>query len=198
MIKKPLFPLLITLLFILLPATVLAEGPLSGGTRIYIADEPLGPFTVTSFAAPNPPISTERLWVTVQVRDGAKAITDARVWVTVIPQKTGQPQRLEAVHELAAVPLDYTAALDTGTDGAYDVVIEMEHAQGNGEARYLVNVTEPLTNFIFLVMAAPALLIALALIHRFMIKLPAPVAVLAGDDDPLSADIIRIEEIDKK
>ena len=183
--KKTLIPLIIILLLFLLPVVAQAEGPLSGGTRVYIKDEPLGPFQVTSFAAPNPAITTDRLWVTVQILDGPKAITDAKVWVTVLHQRTGESQKLEAVHELAATPLEYTAALDTKADGRYDVLIEMEHAKGNGEARYTLYVSEPLTNFIFLVMAGPALLIALLLIHRFMIKLPAPMAVLAGDDEPL-------------
>jgi hypothetical protein len=143
---------------------------------------------VTSFAAPNPPVTTERLWVTVEVRDGAKAVTDAQVWVTVMARQRDVVQRMEAVHELAATPFDYTAALDVPEADSYEVLIKMKHERGEGEARYTVNVSEPMTNFILILMAGPALLIAIALIHRFVIQMPSSVAVLVGDDEPLSEE----------
>lgn len=169
----------------LLPLVAWAEGPLSGGTRLYIVEEPLGAFTVASFAAPNPPVTTDRLWVTAQIRDGGKAITDARVWVTVTHAESRASERLEATHDLAAVPLDYTAAFPVSEPGSYTVEIEMEHESGTGRVSYPVSVTEPMTRTIFLMMALPAVLIALVLIHRFVIRLPAPAAILAGDDQPL-------------
>ncbi|MBA3533391.1 MAG: hypothetical protein H0T73_15835 [Ardenticatenales bacterium] len=158
--------LLCLCLLLLSIAPVLAEGPLSGGTRIYIDKEPLGPFMVTSFAAPNPPVITDNLWVTVQVRDGAKAVTDARIWVIVTP-RDGVPQRIEAVHELAASALDYTAYFPVTTPGPYEVRIEMEHPSGTGSTLYPVQVSEPLTSYIFLLMALPFLLVALFLVRRF-------------------------------
>ena len=192
--KKYLLCLFFVVTLLLFPHHAQAEGPLSGGTRVHLANEPLGKFEVTSFAAPNPPITTDRLWVTAQIRDGAKAVTDAKVWITVTSQRTGTSQRLEAVHELAATPLDYTAALDVKEDGKYEVLIEMAHAQGDAEISYIVHVSEPLTNVIFLIMAAPALLIALFLVHRFMFKLPASMAILAGDDEPLLDDLDEREK----
>jgi len=192
--KNSLPILFFVVMLLLFPFHVQAEGPLSGGTRVYIANEPLGPFEVTSFAAPNPPITTDRLWVSAQIRDGTKAVTDAKVWITVTSQITGESQRQEAVHDLAATPLDYTAALDVKVDGKYEVLIEMSHAQGDGQISYLVHVSEPLTNAIFLGMAGPAILIALFLVHRFMFKLPAPMAILAGDDEPLLDDLDEREK----
>lgn len=179
---------LLLALLIILPSIARAEGPLSGGTRLYIEDEPLGPFTVSSFAAPNPPVTSDGLWVTVQVRDGGKAVTDAQVWVTVLARKQDVVQRMEAVHELAAAPFDYTARLDVPEADTYEVLIQMKHERGEGETRYTVNVSEPMTNFILILMAGPALLIAIALIHRFVIRMPNSVAVLAGDDEPLAEE----------
>jgi hypothetical protein len=159
--------LIITILLMLAPTAARAEGPLTGGTRIYIEREPVGPFTVTSFAAPNPPVNTDDLWVTVQVRDGAKAITDAEVWVAVTPRDGGEPRRALAVHELAPTPLDYTAFLDVSTPGTYDVLLEVVHPSGGGQVNYTVNVSEPLTRYIVLILGGPFLLVALLLARRF-------------------------------
>lgn len=169
----------------LLPATARAEGPLSGGTRIYVADEPVGSLDLSSFAAPNPPVTTDRIWVTVQLRDGAKAVDDARVWVVLSDPDGAAVQRVEATHELAAQSFDYTAALPVPESGTYLVTLEVEHPQGSGTVAYNVNVSEPLTRWIFFLMAIPALLLLLALGHRFVARLPEPAAVLAGDDGPL-------------
>ncbi len=177
--------LCLLLFFLLLPTPLFAEGPLSGGTRIYIDGAAVGPFTVTSFAAPNPPVTTDRLWVTVQLRDKAKAVDDARVWVTVTPLDGGAPQRMEARHDLAAQPFDYTAALSVPASGGYTVQVETEHPRGGGTTAYQVNVSEPLTRYIFLFVGIPFLLLALWLIRRFGGRLPDGARVLAGDDDPL-------------
>lgn len=181
--------LLLALVLALLPAVARAEGPLSGGTRLYVEEEPIGPFTLSSFAAPNPPVTTDRLWVTVQLRDGARAVQDARVWVTLTDPEGGRSPRTAATHDLAATRLDYTAALPVSQPGLYEVRIEMEHPDGDGTVEYRVNVNEPLTRFIFIVMAAPALLVALLLVHRFVVRLPGPAAVLVGDDRPLEKEM---------
>lgn len=186
--------MLLAMVVALLPVTARAEGPLSGGTRIYLDKEPAGAFTLSSFAAPNPPVTTDNLWVTVQVRDDARAVTDARVWVTATPrdrngaQSDFQPQRVEATHDLAASPLDYTAYMPVPAPGPYDVLIEMEHPEGSGQVRYIANVNEPLTNYIFLLMGIPFLLLALVLARRFGARLPAPVSGMAEDDAPLTQE----------
>ncbi len=187
MIPLRALPLLLLCCLLALPRPVLAEGPLSGGTRLYIEDEPLGPFTVSSFAAPNPPVTTDNLWVTAQVRDGARAVLDARVWITVTPLGGGAPERAEARHELAAQPLDYTAFLPVPAEGLYHVLIEMEHPQGNGTASYDVNVSEPLTRWIILLLGLPFGLAALWVARRMGRRLPASARVLSGDDAPLSS-----------
>ncbi len=186
--------LILVLIAALPPVTARAEGPLSGGTRIYLDKAPAGAFTLSSFAAPNPPVTTDNLWVTVQVRDDARAVTDARVWVTATPRDTDgaqsdfQPQRIEATHELAASPLDYTAYMPVPVSGPYDVLIEMEHPEGSGQVSYVANVNQPLTNYIFLLMGIPFLLLALVLVRRFGARLPASVSVMAGDDAPLTQE----------
>ncbi|MDQ4074858.1 MAG: hypothetical protein M3220_01290 [Chloroflexota bacterium] len=179
--------LFVILLLLLLPTTVLAEGPLSGGTRIYIDEEPLGPFMVSSFAAPNPPVTTDDLWVTVQVRDGAKAVTDARVWVTVTEGDGGETHRAEARHDLAAQPFDYTVYLPVPASGTYEVLIEMEHPDGGGTVQYPIRVSEPLTNYIVLVLAIPFLVFALWLARHFGLRLPTSERVLSGDEEPLTS-----------
>lgn len=165
--------LLVLLGLLALPATARAEGPLSGGTRVYLEEEPVGPFSITSFAAPNPPTTKDNLWVTVKVREGAKAVQDARVWVTVVPEgATGEPQRMEAQHELAAQAIDYTAFLPVPTAGSYRVEIEVEHPQGSGRTSYPVAVSEPLTRYIFLVVGIPFALLAIWLVRTLEKRLP--------------------------
>jgi hypothetical protein len=171
-----------------LPMTAHAEGPTSGGTRVYIADTPFGAFKINSFAAPNPPVTTDRIWITVEIRDGTRAVRDARVWVTVTDLNSAYSERVEATHELAPTEYDYTAAIPVPKESSYDVKIEMEHPSGNATTDYTVKVTEPLTNSIFLFMLAPALLIVAFLIHRFVVRLPASAAVLVGDDGPLQEE----------
>lgn len=170
------------------PMTAHAEGPTSGGTRVYIAEAPFGDFTINSFAAPNPPVTTDRIWITVEIRDGTRAVRDARVWVTVTDLSNPYSERVEATHELAPTEYDYTAAIPVPQQSSYDVKIEMEHPSGNATVDYTVKVTEPLTNSIFLFMLAPALLIVAFLVHRFVVRLPAPAAVLVGDDSPLQEE----------
>jgi hypothetical protein len=176
------------LVWLSLPIVAYAEGPTVGGTRVYLADAPFGEFTVNSFAAPNPPVTTDRLWITVEIRDEGRAVSDARVWVTVSDLSRDYSQRVEATHDIAPTAYDYTAAIPVPEESSYDVRIEMEHPTGNAETQYSVKVATPLTNSIFLFMLGPALLIVAFLIHRFVVRLPAPVAVLAGDDAPLNTD----------
>lgn len=186
--------LLLTLLAALLPAPAWAEGPLSGGTRVYIDRVPAGPFAISSFAAPNPPVTTDNIWITVQVRDDVKAVTDARVWITVTPRQTDppstslEPQRKEATHDLAASDLDYTAFLPVPASGSYEVLVEMEHSRGSGQVRYDVTVSEPLTNYILFFMGIPFALLALWVARRFGARLPSAAQVLAGDDAPLTKE----------
>ena len=151
-----------------------AEGPTSGGTRVYITDAPLGAFTVNSFAAPNPPVTTDRIWITVEIRDNGRAVSDAQVWITVSDPRRGYVQRVEAVHDIAPTTYDYTAAIPVPEESSYDVLIEMVHPTGNASVDYTVNVSKPLTNTIFLMMLGPALLVVAFLIHRFVVRLPAP------------------------
>lgn len=171
-----------------MPGAAYAEGPTSGGTRVYITDAPLGAFTVNSFAAPNPPVTTDRIWITVEIRENGRAVRDARVWVTVTDLNRPYSQRVEATHDLAPTEYDYTAAIPVPEESSYDILIEMEHPSGNAQTDFTVNVAKPLTNTIFLMALAPALLIVAYLIHRFVVRFPAPVAVLVGDDSPLETE----------
>jgi hypothetical protein len=170
------------------PLAVYAEGPTSGGTRVYITDSPFGAFTVNSFAAPNPPVTTDRIWITVEIRDKGRAIRDARVWITIKDVNRPYTQRVEATHDIAPTEYDYTAAIPVPEESSYDVLIEMEHPTGNATTDFTVKVTKPLTNTIFLMMLGPALLIVAFLIHRFVVRLPATAAVLVGDDSPLEVE----------
>lgn len=182
--------LIIALLVVvgIVPLAVYAEGPTSGGTRVYITEAPLGAFTVNSFAAPNPPVTTDRIWITVEIRDNGRAVRDARVWITVSDSRRDYTQRVEATHDIAPTDYDYTAAIPVPEESSYDVLIEMEHPTGNASVDYTVTVSKPLTNTIFLMMLGPALLIVAFLIHRFVVRLPAPAAVLVGDDAPLEPE----------
>lgn len=184
--KAILIPLLWAMTWgLLIPAIAYAEGPTSGGTRVYLSNTPLGEFTVNSFAAPNPPVTTDRLWVTVEIRDNGRAVSDARVWITITDPRRDYSQRVEATHDIAPTTYDYTAAIPVPEESSYDVLIEMEHESGNASTQYTVKVAKPLTNSIFLFMLGPALLITAFLIHRFVVRLPAAAAVMAGDDTPL-------------
>lgn len=168
---SPLFALFFCLL---LSLPVWAEGPLSGGTRIYLSKEPFGPFTLTSFAAPNPPVTSDNLWITLQVRDGARAVTDAQLWVHVVAPDGSVGERVEATHELAASALDYTAVVPVTIPGRYEVQVELQHSQGEGSLSYPIEVNEPLTGYIFLMMGIPFLLLGLYLVYYFIKKEKVP------------------------
>lgn len=158
--------LALLLALVVLPGRAAAEGPLSGGTRLYLEQERVGPFELSSYAAPNPPRTTDNLWITVQVRDGARAVDDARIFVEITPQG-GAPVRYEATHEIAPRPYDYTMFAPVPQSGRYTVAIELSHPRGGGTVSYDVGVSEPLTRVILPMMAIPFGLVALWLLHRF-------------------------------
>jgi hypothetical protein len=122
-----------------------ASGPGEGGRRVRLNDEPAGPYLLRVVTSPTPP-QIENLYVEVRVTDPAtgKTVTDADVVVHAAPTEIdGSELRVEAVHDIAPIPMEYAAHLPVDKTGLWEITVGVDGQQGQGAASFLLTVSSP-------------------------------------------------------
>ncbi len=154
--------IILSLVLALLAPPALAIGPGTGGSKIRVSDEPIGPYVLLVATSPLP-VKVGQMSVWVRITDAAQANQlrrDAAVTVAVIPRAGGSPQTAPATHQNAGNDYDYVAHFAVEKAGEYDVTVVVEDELGQAEVSFVETVSRGLTAGLLLGLAVPFVTLA--------------------------------------
>jgi hypothetical protein len=119
-----------------------AEGPGTGGRKIKLDQEPVGPYLVRVVTSPTPP-RVENFYLAIRVIDPATQgiLTDATVktWAML------DDVIVEAIatHDIAPIPDEFAAHLPIPYSGVWEISISIDGPLGEGEVSFLERISKP-------------------------------------------------------
>lgn len=150
------------LIFLTLPLPALAIGPGTGGSKIRVSDERIGPYVLLVATSPLPVI-VGQMSVWVRVTDGktGKYRPDATVMVKATPREGGDTLTAQATHKNAGNDYDYVAHFEVQTTGQWDITISVQDELGQVEVPpFTETVTHGLSVNMVLGVAIPFVILA--------------------------------------
>lgn len=130
--KPKLLTVAAVALLLLYPGGAQASGPGTGGRTIELQDQPAGPYLVTVFSSPAPPV-TENLYLEIRVKDSesARVIAGGSVFVRAEPAGfQAEPVMVEATHDIAPLEIDFAAHLPLPSPGTWHITLEIDGPRG--------------------------------------------------------------------
>lgn len=154
--------LLAFLLLLLLARPGLAIGPGTGGSKIRVGDERVGPYVLLVATSPLPvKVGQMSVWVRVaNATDAAQLRQDAVVTVTARPRSGGATQTAQASHQNAGNDVDYVAHLEVEAPGEWDVTVSVEDELGQAEVSFVETVSRGQNIGLLLGLAVPFVVLA--------------------------------------
>lgn len=110
----------------------LASGPGTGGRTIELEDQPAGPYLVSVFSSPAPPV-TDKLYLEIRVKDAASLRVIAGGIVMVRAEPVGfeaDSVESEATHAIAPLIIDFAAHLPVSRPGTWQITIDIDGPGG--------------------------------------------------------------------
>lgn len=150
------------LAFLTLPQPVLAIGPGTGGSKIRISDERIGPYVLLVATSPLP-VTVGQMSVWVRVTDGktGKYRPDATVIIKATPREGGETLTAQASHQNAGNNYDYVAHFEVQTTGQWDITVSVQDELGQVETPpFTETVTRGLSLSVLLSVAIPFVVLA--------------------------------------
>jgi hypothetical protein len=137
-VNRRLLAFLATAAILAFPWRAMAERPGPGGWRIWLDDEPAGPFLLRVVTSPIPPrIGSLYLEIRVKDRSSGGIVTDARVIAHASPADGSVPAlEFEAMHDIAPVPTEYAVHLPVSEAGIWMIEVAVESRRGVGQAGF--------------------------------------------------------------
>lgn len=127
------------------PRLASADGPGTGGRRVRLDSEPVGPYLVRVVTSPDPPKVGE-LFVEVRLFDpnSGSTITDAEVLLGASPLSEDAPSvRTRARHEIAPIATDFAGHLPVSNQGDWRISVFIDGPLGPAETSFLERVSQP-------------------------------------------------------
>ncbi|RME74751.1 MAG: hypothetical protein D6784_09375 [Chloroflexi bacterium] len=150
--------LLVAIIFIFLTCVlpVYAVGPGTGGSKVRVNDEKIGPYILLVATSPLP-VRVGQMSVWVRVTDAAtgQLRRDAVVTVQMTPRGGGQTLTGQATHKNAGNDYDYVAHFDVAQAGQWDITVTVEDAPGTVETRFVETVSRGSNMTTLLALAVP-------------------------------------------
>lgn len=114
-----------------------AEGPGTGGRRIRLENERVGPYVLRVVTSPNPP-QVETLYVEVRVEEATsgRIVRNAEVNLTAHAVDSGASLEAEATHDIAPIPSDYAGHLGVPHSGDWIITVEVKGPAGQAEVSF--------------------------------------------------------------
>lgn len=150
--RRVWYRILVSLAVIVVTSTVysllhptLAIGPGTGGSKIRVSDEKIGPYAFLVATSPLP-VTVGQMSVWVRVTDGqtGQLRRDAVVMVEATSLSGGPTFTAQGNHQYAGNDYDYVAHLDVETTGQWNVKILVEDELGQAKATFTETVTSGL------------------------------------------------------
>lgn len=133
---------LTVILFLTYPLVTFAIGPGTGGSKIRVNDEQVGPFILLVATSPSPlSVGQMSVWVRVTGMQDNKLRRDATVMITATPRDGGETLTAQGTHKNAGNDFDYVAHVDVEQTGQWDVIITVEDELGEAEVTFTETVT---------------------------------------------------------
>jgi hypothetical protein len=121
---------------------VKAIGPGTGGSKIRVNDEQIGPYTLLVATAPLPvTVGAMSVWVRVTETKTGQLRRDALVTVEAIPRGGGPMLTAQGTHKNAGNKYDYVAHLGVKDPGQWDITVYVEDEPGQVDVVFSETVT---------------------------------------------------------
>ncbi len=153
------FLLFITLLA---PSVAYAIGPGTGGSKIRVSDERVGPFILLVATSPLPvTVGQMSVWVRVTDIQTSQLRRDAVVSIRATPREGGETLTAEGSHKNAGNDYDYVAHLQVQKTGQWDVIVTVTDELGEAQVDFTETVTQGLSLGLLLGLAVPFIVLAI-------------------------------------
>ncbi len=141
--------------------SALAIGPGTGGSKIRVSDEKIGPYVLLVATSPLP-VTVGQMSVWVRIRDGKtdQLRREAVVRVEATPREGGPTLTAQATHKNAGNDFDYVAHFDVAETGQWDVTVFVEDEPGQAEVSFTESVTRGLSSKLLVGLAIPFVILA--------------------------------------
>jgi hypothetical protein len=148
--------------FLTLPPQVLAIGPGTGGSKIRVSDERIGPYVLLVATSPLPvTVGQMSVWVRVTDSQTGKYRPDAVVTIKATPREGGDTLVAQATHKNAGNNYDYVAHFEVQTTGQWDITISVQDELGHVEIPpFTETVTRGLSLSVLIGVAVPFVVLA--------------------------------------
>jgi hypothetical protein len=155
--RSYLFSLVIVMvLAFLLAGPVWASGPGTGGSKIHISDEKIGPYILLVATSPLPvTVGQMSVWVRVTDAQTDRLRPGAQVTITATPPGNGLPVTVQATHQNAGNTSDYVAHLEVNEAGRWDIAISVDDEPGQVQTAFSETVSRGTSVFVLVAVAIP-------------------------------------------
>ncbi|MCB0194926.1 MAG: hypothetical protein KDJ65_23450 [Anaerolineae bacterium] len=133
--------LLTVFLFLVVAQPLFASGPGTGGSKIQVDNEAVGPYMLVATSPLPLTVGQMNVWVRVMDTAGENALRDAVVRIEATPAGGGEPVIGQATHQNAGNAIDYVAHLPVERTGNWDVKVMIEDELGEAEVTFTETVT---------------------------------------------------------
>ena len=165
--KRIRFRLIVIIMFgILLGQTTvgiaLAIGPGTGGSKIRVNEEPVGPYVLLIATSPLPVTVDQQMSVWVRVTDPAteSLLRDSVVMVEITSRDTDLTLAEQATHKNAGNDFDYVAHFDVENTGLWDVTVTVEDEPGIADVSFTETISSGVNARVIIGLAIPFVIIA--------------------------------------
>jgi hypothetical protein len=134
-----------------------AIGPGTGGSKIHVSDEKIGPYTLLVATSPLP-VTTGQLSVWVRVTDTktGQLRRDAIVTISAAPRGSGVTLTTQATHKNAGNDYDYVGHLpEAQQTGPWDITVLVQAEPGQAEVTFGETITSGLSLNLLVGIAIP-------------------------------------------
>jgi len=174
--------LFISILFMLISyaGPALAIGPGTGGSKIRVDNEEIGPYSLLVATSPLPvTVGQMSVWVRVTGLEDNAMRRDAVVMVSATPRGGGPTLTGQGTHKNAGNDFDYVAHLDVQQAGQWDVTVSVEDELGQAKVAFTETVTRGLSAGVLIGVAVPFIILAVV-VGVYLWQRSAPAAPAAG------------------
>ncbi len=138
-----------------------AEGPGTGGSRIFVSDKTVGPYVLLVWAGPSP-AQVGRYTVYARVNDattGRQLREGIQVRAQSTEESTGSTTEANATHANAGNSLDYAAHFELPRQGNYTFVVTVDGPAGQATVDFRDRVVPTITFGLISAIAGPFIVV---------------------------------------
>ncbi len=154
--------LLILALAILRAGPVWASGPGTGGSKIRVSDERIGPYVLLVATSPLPvTVGQMSVWVRVTDAQTNQLRPDAVVTIMASPVSGGPAITAPATHQNAGNNYDYVAHLEVNQTGQWNIAVYVDDEPGQVQTAFTETVSRGRNVFMLVAVAVPFVVLTL-------------------------------------